>query len=404
MSGSIFSKDYPTTKEPITIHGSRISDFAKTVSAQATREQLFKGEMFSQEIFNSYITDFEKTEKMKRRGLTDTADTMVHVSTFMYLEDMIYMTYYASTQTTAEDPNYIKARFVYCPKNDVDNKTFFDIQSVGDDCSGGKVELVYDTILMRKDDRTLFILWTASVDGNYYRLYRTFDTVTKELSDVGVNRLKVGSIVNDFSRSGIISAFTENGIGLKNIYADIGIMQKLSSREENGETYYYSGAYTGDHNFIIKSRDLITWEYVSQPDFPNYSQYENAVYVYGDKCYYFVRQYVDNKYGFLTYYDLNEKTWAKPVLIEDSQSRSDFIEYDGELYMVYAPVDREHIGIVKIGTDDLSDTEIVLQADMHSSCFYPFIQYNDEGELCMSYTVDRKHIRLAGFKFKKYTV
>ena len=404
MANNIFSKDQITKKEPIAVPGGRVSGYTKLISAEATKEQLFKGEMFAKEIFDSYVTDFEKTEKMLRQGKTDAVDTMVHVSTFLYLDDMIYMTYYASTQTTAEDPNFIKARFVFCPKNNVENKTFFDIQSVGDECSGGIVELVYDTILMQKDERTLFILWTASINGNYYRLYRTFDTVTKTLSEVGVNRLKVGNTVNDFSRSGIISAFTENELGLKKIYADIGIMQKLSSRVENGETYYYSGAYTGDHSFIIKSKDLITWEYVSQPDFPNYSQYENAVYVYGDKCYYFVRQYVETKHGFLTYYDLNEHTWAKPVLIEDSQSRSDFIVYDDELYMVYAPVDREHIGIIRIGTDNLEDTEIVLQADMRSSCFYPFIQYCDNGELGMSYTVDRKHIRLSRFNFKKYTV
>ena len=404
MSNTIFSKDFVTKKEAKIIPGSRISEWDKIISAEATPEQLFKGEMFAQEIFNSYITDFEKTKKLYGCGKVDAIDTMVHVSTFLYVGDTLYMTYYANTETTAEDPNHIKARLVYCPKDDVDNKTFIDLQAVGDDCYGQKVDLVYDTILMQKDECTLYVLWTASVGGNYYRLYRTFDTVTKTLGDVQVNRLKVGNIVNDFSMTGIKSALTENGIGIKNTYADIGIMQKLSSRMENGEKYYYTGAYTGDFNFIIKSKDLITWEYVSQPDFLNYSQYENAVYVYGDKCYYFVRQYADVKYGFLTYYDLVNKTWAKPVLIEDSQSRSDFIVYKDELYMVFAPIDREHIAIAKIDTDNLAETKVLFQANMHSSCFYPFIQYGDDGELCMSYTVDRKHIRLAKFNFRKYTV
>lgn len=404
MLNTIFSKDFVTEKKPITIPGSRVSEWGKIISAEATPEQLFKGEMFAQEIFNSYITDFEKTKKLYDCGKVDAIDTMVHVSTFLYVGDTLYMTYYANTETTAEDPNHIKARLVYCPKDDVDNKTFIDLQAVGDDCYGQKVDLVYDTILMQKDECTLYVLWTASVGENYYRLYRVFDTITKTLGDVQVNRLKVGDIVNDFSMTGIKSALTENGIGIKNTYADIGIMQKLSSRIENGEKYYYTGAYTGDFNFIIKSKDLITWEYVSQPDFPNYSQYENAVYVYGDKCYYFVRQYADVKYGFLTYYDLVNNTWAKPVLIEDSQSRSDFIVYKDELYMVFAPIDREHIAIAKIGTENLEETTVLFQANMHSSCFYPFIQYGDDGELCMSYTVDRKHIRLAKFNFRKYTV
>lgn len=404
MQNSIFSEDIKTSKDPTIIKEGGIYPVAKVISAQASEEQLFKGEMFAQEIFNSYITDFEKTERMHRRKETDTVDSMVHVSTFLYLDDIIYMTYYANTQTAKEDPYYITARLVYCRKDDVDNKTFIDIQSVGDECSGGVVDRVYDTILMQKDARTIYVMWTASISGKYYRLYRAFDTVTKTLGDVGVNRLKVGDTVNDFSVTGIKTAMAENGIGIKNMYSDIGIMQKISCREENGEKYYYTGAYSGDYNFIIKSKDLITWEYVSQPSFSNISKWENAVYVYGDKCYYFVRQFDEVKYGFLTYYDLNIGEWATPVLIEDCQSRSDFIVYEDELYLFFAPVDRRHIGIAKIGTEKLEDTEVILQANMHSSCFYPFVQYGDDGELRMSYTVDRKHIRLAKFNIKKYLV
>ncbi|MBQ6907933.1 MAG: hypothetical protein IJQ28_06100, partial [Clostridia bacterium] len=109
-------------------------------------------------------------------------------------------------------------------------------------------------------------------------------------------------------------------------------------------------------------------------------------------------------FGFLTYYDLKDNTWAKPVLIADCQSRSDFIVYDDELYLTFAPIDREHIGIAKIGTENLEDTYVVLQADMKSSCFYPFVQYGDGGKLGFSYTVNRKHIRLSQFDFKKYLV
>ena len=78
----------------------------------------------------------------------------------------------------------------------------------------------------------------------------------------------------------------------------------MSSREENGEIYYYSGTYSEDFTCVIKSKDLITWEYVSQPDFINDSKWENATYVLGDKVYYFVRQQDTNKSGFLTAYDI----------------------------------------------------------------------------------------------------
>ena len=131
-----------------------------------------------------------------------------------------------------------------------------------------------------------------------------------------------------------------------------------------------------------------------------------------DKVYYFVRQWdplgrhngieEGSLYGILTTYDLITGEWHKPVLVGDCQSRSDFILYKDELYLFHAPIDREHIGILKINMDDITKSEIVLQADMQGSCFYPFIQYNSKGELCMSYTVDRKHIRLSSFTLSKY--
>ena len=171
---------------------------------------------------------------------------------------------------------------------------------------------------------------------------------------------------------------------------------------ENGETYYYTGAYSGAFACIIKSKDLITWEYVSQPDFPNRTEWENATYVLGDKCYYFVRQFWDTPYGYLTAYDLVKKTWDTPVLVGDCQSRGDFIFYQGELYLFHAPIDRGHIGIIKINKENIAKSEVLLQAQMLSSCFYPFVQYFENGELAMSYTVARKHIRLAKFTLNKY--
>ena len=271
---------------------------------------------------------------------------------------------------------------------------------------------------MQKEDdpNNIYILWTASVNGKYYRLYRIFNLETEELGEICVNRFKVGDVTNDFSSTGIQNALTANNIGYKEFFSDIGIMQKLSTRIENGVTYYYTGAYTGNFTCIIKSKDLITWEYVAQPNegangtgFANATKWENAVYVLGDKVYYFVRQWdpdssqtLGTNYGILTCYNLITGEWAKPVLVGDCQSHSDFIYYRDNLYLFYAPTDREHIGILKINTDDITKTEVVLQAYMNGSCFYPFVQYNSNGELCMSYTVDRQHIRLVSFTLSNY--
>lgn len=388
---NIYSDDFVSGKEPIAILREKIENPPAVIEICDSPECAAKGKAFADEIAERFVADFEKD-----------GDKMVHVSTFLVVGGTLYVTYYANTKESAEDPENQTARFVFCPLDDVNNKTFFDIQTVGDECGGKIIDRVYDTIMMQKDPGTIYIMWTARADGNYYRFYRTYSVADGTMSEVRVNRFRVGDVVNDFGISGIQSALTANGIGFKRMFNDVGIMQKLSSRIENGCTYYYSGVYSGDFNCIIKSRDLVTWEYVAQPDFPNESKWENATYATEDKCFYFVRQHDETQYGFLTAYNFGSKTWDKPVLIGDCQSRSDFIEYGGELFLFHAPKDREHIGIIRIDTDDVSKSRVVLQADMRGSCFYPFVQYFTDGELAMSYTIDRIRIRLALFTLSKY--
>ena len=392
MANKVFSEDMATDKELIISEGAPIAEVARTITSDVSEEAVKKGDAFSKEIAERFVSDFEKN-----------GDKMAHVSTFIVIDGYVYMTYYANTKEPSEDPKNQTARLVYAPIDDMDNKTFMDLQTTGDTVGDKTIDMVYDTILMQKDSKTIYIMWTARItEGNYYRFYCPFDLESKTLGEIGVNRFKVGQTVNDFSFSGIRNALAREGVPCKKMYSDIGFMQKLSSREENGETYYYSGTYCGDFTAIIKSRDLVTWEYVSQPDFINDSKWENATYVLGDKVFYFVRQQDANKSGFLTAYNLNDNSWDKPVEIYDCQSRSDFIIYNNEMYLFHAPIDREHIGIIKINTEDIAKSEVLLQANMQSSCFYPFIQYYKDGELAMSYTVARKHIRLAEFKLSNY--
>lgn len=389
MNEPMFLPDIQTNKLRLVAEGSEIRDFAAVVAGM-TPEQVELSKEFAQDIADHFVTDFKKE-----------GDQMVHVSTFCFINDVIYTTYYANTSNGAEDPKFQRARLTFCPVNDPQNITYIDVQSAGDVCGGKTVDAVYDTIVMRKDDEVLYLLWTARLDGNYYRLYRTYTIATGELGPVGVNRLKINDDVCDFSFSGIQSILAANGLPRKNMFSDIGIMQKQSWVEENGEMWCYSGAYSGDLTFIIKSKDLITWEYVSQPDFINWSKWENATYVLGNRVFYFVRQQDQSPFSFLTCYNKDTDTWDKPVMVTDSQSRGDFIMYKGNLFLFHAPYDREHIGIVKVDTDDISKSSVVLQAKMHESCFYPFVEYGNDG-LYMSYTVGRRHIKLAHFDADKY--
>jgi len=198
MKNHVFTADYPTTK-PLTItEGAPIADVAKTLTTTVTADVLEKGSAFADKIDAGFISDFEKP-----------GDKMAHVSTFIVVDDMVYMTYYANTKEPSEDPKNQTARLVYAPVNDIDRKTYIDLQTTGDTVGGKIIDMVYDTILMQKDEDTIYIMWTARTEENYYRFYCPFTLSTKTLGEIGVNRFKVGNIVNDFSISGIKSALAE---------------------------------------------------------------------------------------------------------------------------------------------------------------------------------------------------
>lgn len=397
---NIFTDNMPVNAEHRTAQEAPIMMYNGYIVPGNDENAKALGSKCVEEIKRNIIADFERSEEYCKKHNETEPDLMVHVSTFKIIDGIIYMTYYANTGTEAEDASKQEARLAFCPADNPEDMTILQIQKVGDELDGKIIDALYDTILMYKGGDELYIMWTASADKMYYRFYCTFSVSEKTVSAIRPNRFKVGEITNDFSMEGIKSALAGNGIAYKKTFADIGIMQKITKRIENGETYYYTGAYSGYLNWIIKSKDFVIWEYVSSPDFINLSEWENAAYVIDDKCYYFVRQH-DCMQGFLTCYDLNNREWETPCLIRDTQSRSDFIVYDGELYLIHAPIDRNGFGMVKIDKNNLSKSEVVLVAEMKESMFYPFVDvYGDD--VYISYTIDRKHIRLSKFNLKNY--
>lgn len=57
--------------------------------------------------------------------------------------------------------------------------------------------------------------------------------------------------------------------------------------------------------------------------------------------------------------------------------------------------------MIRIDHEDLSKSKVVFVAEMKESMFYPYTDvYGDDAYI--SYTVDRKHIRLSKFNLKNY--
>ena len=359
-------------------------------------ESYVNGLQFRKELLN-HVADLKKD-----------GDLMVHVSTFCIINDVLYATYYVNTITTAEDTSKHTARFVICPMNSINDAStykFYDLcytKSVAENrgieeilINNKHITNLYDIVLLRKDDNTLYLAWTCALDGNYHRVYKTYNIKENSFSDININKFILFDTIVDFSTSDLFSVFDKYNVEHKDFSGDIGIMQKLSTRVEKGITYYYTGMYIGTFNCIIKSKDLVTWEFVSMPSFENKSQWENAVYVKNNKVYYLCRQESGSAFAFLTFYDLTSGKWHTPVYINDAQSRYDFIEYNNKLYAIHSPLDRNHLAIMEIDEENLVRSRDIQVAQI-PDYFYPFMQiYNNE--LYISFTQSRQHIFVSKF-------
>ena len=359
-------------------------------------ESYVNGLQFRKELLN-HVAD------LKKEG-----DKMVHVSTFCIINDVLYATYYVNTINYGETPSEHTARFVICPLNTISDsstykyydlcytKTVAEANGIQEILINGKhIDYLYDIVLLRKDDNTLFLAWTCTLDDIYYRVYKTYDISTQSFSDIAINKFKISDTVVDFSSNNLNDVFAKYNIEHKPLIGDIGIMQKLSSRIESGVVYYYTGMYIGQFNCIIKSTDLMTWEFVSIPSFENKSQWENAVYIKNDKAFYFCRQQYNTPYAFLTWFDLSTNKWHSPIYINDGQSRYDFIEYNNKLYLIHSPMDRNHLAIMLIDEDNLIRSKDVQVAQV-PDYFYPYMQ-KYKGELYISFTNSRQHIYVSKF-------
>ena len=115
MSNNVFSNDILTKKELIITPGEKIKNPARVITADVSEEAIKKGDCFAQEITDRFVSDFKKE-----------GDQMVHVSTFVVIDDTVYMSYYANEKNPDEDPQFQIARLVYAPIDDAENKTYID--------------------------------------------------------------------------------------------------------------------------------------------------------------------------------------------------------------------------------------------------------------------------------------
>lgn len=342
------------------------------ISAPESFYSMQNGKNFSNDINGSIVASFGKPE-----------DKMVHVGTTIKINNVYYCTFYANTVTNIEEPKYHVARFATYSKN---NYTYYDILRAGDTFDGHIITGIYDTVLMTIDNNTLFINIATQLDGKYYRLYQTFNIATKMFGNIGYCNID-GNTWNEQNFNSLLPTTH------KTTHDDIGLMATLSPRTENGKTLYYTGAYWGDFNCIVKTENLIDWLYVSQPPHFLPTQFENAVYCLGDTVYFYTRCNHNVNYDLLLSYNLNTKQWTPILKIPDCHSRGCFMYYNNELYLAHAPYSRDCIELIKIDANNPVESRAYATGVRYGS-FYPYLNVNSDGSVIMTYTEERLHIRV----------
>ena len=221
-------------------------------------------------------------------------------------------------------------------------------------------------------------MWTCALNGTYTRLYQPYTISTSTFGDVAYNYFKVNNTSLIMNTNNMMTLLDSAGITYPSISMDIGIMQKFSTYTEDNIQYYYTGCYAGRFNCIVRTTDFITFEYVAQPTFKNDGLYENSVYVKNDKAYYYLRQSNGNIYSLLSYYDLQTKKWHEPLQVQDAQSRADFFEYGGKLYLIHNKQSRYVMSILEIDPYYM-DLSIVYDELPVDNYHYPYVDiYNNE--------------------------
>lgn len=343
----------------------------------------------------SYISGIKFNDELSNPivDLKKDGDLMTHVSSFVIVDDIVYSVFSVNKIQPRENAQEYTTRLQYFPLSNPSEIEYIDICNIGDDFFGYTVSATCDCCIFKKesDANNLYIVWTIKTNNMWRLVYKTFNLNTKLLSEANLCKFVKDNVEYNFKISDLQTALNDTSI----TNTDICLMQKISSRIENGEKYYYTGVGITDTCFVIKTKDFINWEYVTKPTFDYNPMWEPVTYVFNNKLYYYCRQEDKSKYGVLAYYDLNNNIWSNPLFIEDAQSRSDFFVFNDKLYLMHAPKNRYHLALLRIDTNNLNKSTEVM-CSWVNNYFYPFVQ-NYNGQLYMTITQNRQHIYFVHF-------
>lgn len=337
-------------------------------------------------------------------------DLEIHVGSFVIIDNTLYAACITNHRESQEDPLTGTCTFRICPMSNPSSIRNLYLMDIGDTFDGKTVTGCTDTVVYKKpdDNDTLYLCFSVRLDSNHwYVLGRTYTISTDTLSDAYYCNFQVGNTNVLFGNHEIEQLLSDKDIPHSNIisdptYNDFCLLQGNSFRIEDNITNSYIGlSCSAGWDCIMKTSDYVHFSYVSQPDFPKDSQWETQVWVDGNDVFYYARQRAELRYGILSKYSIINNSWDKPVFIYDCQSRPCFFKKNNTLYLMFAPLDRNHLSILKINKTNINKSVIVSDAYV-DDYFYPYVDSYNGTMYCM-FTKSRQDMRLSVINVESIT-
>lgn len=216
------------------------------------------------------------------------------------------------------------------PETDV---TVLRIGGKGDSCAGKTADSIYKDNSMCLIGDDIYICFSFITDDKVTRMFRViYNIPTGSWKDETELKLKYKDNLYDFTDKTINMVYSDYNVEPR----ALGMIELVSAWSEYNGEYFATGITSDQYNngFDVKTADFKTIELVEVLTFNDKGSAEIGSYIYRDRLYVACRQEYSLPYMLISYYDLKEKRWGEPYMIEDGNVRPWFFEYKNELYLL----------------------------------------------------------------------
>lgn len=346
-------------------------------------------------------------------ALKHDTEKMLHVPTFVILNNIVYATYLDNYISGMEEFDEVNVRMVFFSLASPETKTYIDICEHGESFDGSTFELLHDSNIAAVDNDTLRITFFGKLaDEDAMAVYnRTYTISTGTLSDIERSQFVIyntsGANTYNLNSTNLKTGLELCGIPHKadtnDATENLVIAQPISYKVVSRTKVYYSTLCAYTCTMIVKTSDFKKWEYVAYIPVNNIDIEGVATYIIDTRVYCYVRRAgAYRPISILLWYDITKFEWSEQSRIIDQGARGFFFMFNDKLYLINNPKGRNRMSVIEINTTTLNLSLEVQECIFTSNIFYPAVQvYNDE--IYCIYCANRANLKLCKFTIGSIT-